>query len=203
MKNLFLFSVFVLLSQLSFSQDIIYKKDGTEIQAKIIEITTETIKYKNYSQLEGPTRNILISDVFMLIYEDGSREVFKSNSETKTNVETENPILENEIEETEPELNSTEKCFRGQNDADMYHGKKGSHVALGVAFGGFAVLGAALAEPTPEKGLSTPMMSENKELFMDQSYRSCYIKEARKNNVSSAAIGWGSWILILLAIGAL
>ncbi len=56
--------------------DIIYKKDGTEIKVKVIEITEETIKYKNYNQPDGPQRNIVKKDIFMIIYKDGSRETF-------------------------------------------------------------------------------------------------------------------------------
>jgi len=75
-----MFSLIVGLPAL-YAQDIIYKTDGTEIKAKVSEITTETIKYKNYNQLEGPIRNILLSDVFMVVYEDGTREVIQENKE--------------------------------------------------------------------------------------------------------------------------
>ena len=59
------------------AQDFIYQTDGTEIKSKVIEITPEFIKYKNFDQLNGPIRNIAILDVFMIIYEDGTKEVFK------------------------------------------------------------------------------------------------------------------------------
>ena len=73
------------------SQDVIYRNDGTEIEAKVIEITTEVVKYKNYEQLSGPVRNISISEVFIIIYEDGTREIFnkKENDE----------VLETEIDD--------------------------------------------------------------------------------------------------------
>jgi len=48
--------------------DIIYKKDGTEIKSKVIEITVNSIKYKIYEQLDGPIRNILTEDVFIIIF---------------------------------------------------------------------------------------------------------------------------------------
>lgn len=57
--------------------DIIYRKDSSEIKSKVIEITDKTIKYKKIDQLEGPLRNILVKDVFMIIYKNGAREVFK------------------------------------------------------------------------------------------------------------------------------
>jgi hypothetical protein len=100
-------------------------------------------------------------------------------------------------------LSGSDKCMKGQMDAEMYHGKKGGHIALGFLFGPFAMIGAAIAEPTPQRGQSTMMMSENKELFNDPSYLTCYKKKARAKNVGNAGIGWASWVLILLlAAGA-
>lgn len=60
--------------------DVIYKNDGSEIKSKVIEITDKTIKYKKSDQLDGPLRNILIKDVFLIIYKNGTREVFKSKN---------------------------------------------------------------------------------------------------------------------------
>jgi len=59
------------------AQDIIYKADGNEIKAKVIEITTDAIKYKDFGQIEKPLLTIPISQVFMIIYEGGEKEVFK------------------------------------------------------------------------------------------------------------------------------
>ncbi len=61
------------------AQDTIYKKDGAEIQAKVIEITGETVKYKDYNHLAGPVRNMLLTEVFMVVHEDGTREVIQKN----------------------------------------------------------------------------------------------------------------------------
>jgi|GEM_PF-1765021 len=63
------------------AQDVIYKVDGTEIKAKVVEITLDAVKYRNFDQPAGPVRNIFLTDVFMIIYEDGSKEVFKKNSD--------------------------------------------------------------------------------------------------------------------------
>lgn len=63
-------------------QDLIYKTDGNEIVAKVIEITNEVIKYRNFEQLDGPIRNIFKTDIFMIIYQDGTKEVFKNLEQT-------------------------------------------------------------------------------------------------------------------------
>lgn len=58
------------------AQDIITTQDGTDIQAKILEVTTTEVKYKNFSDLEGPTFSILKSDVLIVRYQNGENEVF-------------------------------------------------------------------------------------------------------------------------------
>tara|TARA_Y100000782_G_C10169628_1_gene259208 strand:- start:1360 stop:2196 length:837 start_codon:yes stop_codon:yes gene_type:complete len=57
--------------------DIIITKKGDEMEAKVVEITTTTIKYKAKDQLDGPIRNIAIADVFMIKYSNGTKEVFE------------------------------------------------------------------------------------------------------------------------------
>lgn len=74
----------ILISFNGFSQDIIYKKDGSEISAKIIEIEENSIKYKLFDQLEGPLRNVAKSEIFLIIYQDGTREKFETASQNQT-----------------------------------------------------------------------------------------------------------------------
>jgi hypothetical protein len=64
------------------AQDIILKKDGSEIRAKVIEITDQQVKYKEFDFQDGPTRNINNVEVFMITYENGQKEVFNKITET-------------------------------------------------------------------------------------------------------------------------
>jgi len=57
--------------------DVIITKQGEEIVSKITEIDMNFIKYKPLSNLDGPIRNISISEVFMIKYKNGVKEVFK------------------------------------------------------------------------------------------------------------------------------
>jgi len=59
------------------SCDNIIFRDGSEIQGKIIEITSTQIKYKRCDLLNGPLYIIKKSEVFMIKYAGGVREVFK------------------------------------------------------------------------------------------------------------------------------
>ena len=50
------------------AQDIILKQDGSEIIAKVLEVTDQQIKYKEFDFQDGPTRNMNISEIFMITY---------------------------------------------------------------------------------------------------------------------------------------
>jgi len=66
------------------AQDMILKKDASEIKAQVLEITDQQIKYKDFEFQNGPTRSINISEVFMIIYESGQKEVFNKTVGTQT-----------------------------------------------------------------------------------------------------------------------
>lgn len=72
--NLFVLNVY--------AQDTIIKTDQTEISAKVNEITDTAIKYKFWDRQNGPTYNIGKSEIFMIIYQDGTKEYYSSE---KTN----------------------------------------------------------------------------------------------------------------------
>ena len=93
MKNLIAFFFLFFLTTYSFSQDVIVRKDGVKIQAKILEISSTTIKYRNFTQPDGPTRTISISLVTEIIYDDGQFEKFDEKVvQPETNTRTENEI---------------------------------------------------------------------------------------------------------------
>lgn len=78
MKANILTLIFLYLTLSAYSQDVIVKNDQTEIKAKIEEITETTIKYKKFEMLDGPTYNINVKDVFMIIYKNGTKEYMKA-----------------------------------------------------------------------------------------------------------------------------
>ena len=100
------------------------------------------------------------------------------------------------------QLDNSDKCLKGRQDAQNFHGKTGGHIILGALFGPFAMLGAAIASPTPYKGKNTVEMSQNENLFNDPAYLQCYRKKAKGRNIGNVAIGWGIWIVAVLVAGA-
>jgi len=86
----FIFSLiaiaFSLFSIEASSQDIILFKDGSEIKSKVIEITETLIKYKRFTHQDGPLISIPKSKVFMITYENGTKELI-SVEKSKPDVE--------------------------------------------------------------------------------------------------------------------
>jgi hypothetical protein len=68
----------------SYSQDVITKKTSEDIQAKVLEVTTTEIKYKKFDNINGPTYTLLKSDVLMIRYENGTKDIFNEEKRIDT-----------------------------------------------------------------------------------------------------------------------
>lgn len=60
------------------SCDIIVMRNGDEIDAKVLEIGLNDVKYKQCDNLNGPTKVIEKNSVFMIKYPNGTKDVFSS-----------------------------------------------------------------------------------------------------------------------------
>lgn len=163
--------LFVFLSQ---AADVITLNNQMVFSGKVKKIKDCTVKFKSDAE----------------IYKIPASEIFS--------IQFENP--RNRMLRNYQQLSDPDKCLKARYDADMYHGKTGLHVALGVLFGPFAILGAAVANPSPVKGNDTYIMSKNREIFSDPAYLTCYKKKAKSQNVGNTAIGWAAWLLLFLAL---
>ena len=84
MKKFFLiFLVAVTTVPLISAQDVITLKNGDEIQAIVQEIGDVDIKYKKFENLDGPNYSLKKSEVFMIRYINGSRDVFPDSMLTQ------------------------------------------------------------------------------------------------------------------------
>ena len=89
MKIIFTIILFVIGSMVlplaGSAQDTIVKKNGDEIQAKVLEIGDSLIKYKEFKNVDGPTFTVNKSDVFMIKYLNGTKDVFYDEEKSNTN----------------------------------------------------------------------------------------------------------------------
>lgn len=76
--------LFVLLSltsvHMASAQDIIVKKDGSTVLSKVIEIGSTEVKYKKWSNQDGPLYTIAVSELLSINYENGEKETFDATS---------------------------------------------------------------------------------------------------------------------------
>ena len=86
MKKLLFFCFALLLFSVSVSaQDIITKKSGEDIKAKVLEVMENEIKYKLFDYLDGPTYTLRKSEILMIHYSNGTNEVINTDSSSDYN----------------------------------------------------------------------------------------------------------------------
>ena len=78
MKKLSLLVVLFCTSLMVMAQDVIVKKDGSTIQSKVMEISGTEIKYKKWSNQEGPLYSITRDEVYSINYQNGEVEMISS-----------------------------------------------------------------------------------------------------------------------------
>ena len=84
MKKILISILCIVFSTLLFSQDNVILKSGEELKVKITEVSDNNIKYKKLDFLEGPNFTINTSDIFMIKYSNGEKQMFNNNNESKS-----------------------------------------------------------------------------------------------------------------------
>jgi hypothetical protein len=117
----YVFIITLLICGNVYSQDNIVLKNGEEIRAKVLEIGIQEIKYKKHENVGGPTYTILKTDVFMIKYENGTKDIINKieSTEQKTTEIKEKPLVEKPIngsgkktyEEKVRDIQSTDPAF--------------------------------------------------------------------------------------------
>ena len=152
------------------AQDILTKKTGEDIKAKVLEVTTNEIKYKMFDNLNGPTFVVLKSDLIMLRYENGMKDIFNQT---------------NKVNQSNPSNNTNEDEMgeKGKNDAKVsYTGKNSgagwtSATTLIMAPLSGAVVAFLCSNESPS---DENLNISNKELMKNQYYKAAYTEEAHK-----------------------
>lgn len=80
MNYLRLLTYMLLFCLRTHAQDIILKTDRTEVSAKVTELTTSEVKFKYFNRQDGPTYALKKSEVFAIVYQDGTRETFTNSA---------------------------------------------------------------------------------------------------------------------------
>ena len=88
MKQFLIEAFFALSATYVSAQDVIVKKDGNTILSKVLEVNTSDIKYKKFSNQNGPTYTINKSEIMSINYENGEKDDFSINQEIVTPLST-------------------------------------------------------------------------------------------------------------------
>ncbi len=72
----------LLCAEFASAQDIILKRDASEIEAKVLKVGSDEIEYKKWNNLEGPTYTIPNSEVFIIKYQNGTKDIVTTLSPT-------------------------------------------------------------------------------------------------------------------------
>lgn len=92
MKNA-LFIIFFVFSVKGFAQDNIYLRDGSAIKAKVSLVNETNITYKKFENLSGPDYVLSRSKVAVIVYENGTHEVYTEEESTTKRPLREDPYL--------------------------------------------------------------------------------------------------------------
>lgn len=190
-KSIFTLLAVIAFSITGFSQDIITKKSGEDIQAKISEVNQTEIKYKKFDNLDGPTFTLLKSDVLMMRYENGTKDIFNQSEEVKTDSKTSNDDMR----------------MKGKRDSEMNQkGKKSgagwtaaTTILLSPLFGVIPAAACASSEPSDQN-----LNYRDNELMKDYEYNKAYVEQAHKTKKKKVWISFGvssgAWLLLILLL---
>ncbi len=103
----------IIFSIVCHAQDLIVKTNGEEIKAKVKAVSEKDIEYKKENNPDGPLYKIIKSEVLMIVYSTGQKEMFTTSSAVNANAAT-NSVTNNKVEYAMVVLNS------GTNDITVF-----------------------------------------------------------------------------------
>lgn len=77
-KTLILFLAAMCGLSTAVAQDLIFRTDASRIEAKVTEITPAEVRYKRFSNPDGPTYVLPVKDIRYIQYPNGEKEVFST-----------------------------------------------------------------------------------------------------------------------------
>jgi hypothetical protein len=199
MKKTILVLFYLSISFISFSQDIITKKNGDEIKAKVTEITGTEVKYKKFEYQTGPTYTVDKSEIFMVKYENGSKDILNDIS-TNATVNTSASDLSS-LEMEEKGIQDAKTFYKGQNSGAG--GTLAATILTSPLIGLIPALACSTTEPSDENlNYSDRQLAKNPDYYRGYSEQAHKIK--KKKIWSAFGIGSAIWLglIIIFSSGA-
>ena len=208
MRKVLLSFIFAFLSIAALqAQDIITKRSGEKLEAKVLEVSTSEIKYKRFNNLEGPTYVVAKGEVMLIQYADKTTESFELPANDNLVASNATGVTPSANQPASVASEAPLQLYqKGQNDAQMYYdGYKPAGTGVLIASLVSPLIGLIPAIATSS---STPKMENldapNNQLLQQPDYANGYRKSARKIKSGKVwknwAIGFGTnLVLVLLA----
>ena len=119
-RTFLLFAFFWISVASSFAQDVISLKNGEDIQGLVLEIGVDDIKYKKFDNPNGPSYTLKKSDVLMIRYFNGSKDVFadETSEHERTIDHTSAPTIRS-IVQSQDQIDNAEFTRLRKNDRAM------------------------------------------------------------------------------------
>lgn len=191
-KSILLFILSLSFSSIS-AQDVIINNTGDEIQAKVLEITSSEIKYKRYDNLDGPTITIAKSEVLLIKYENGSKDVFQNQADgnSSTSIQTAKEDLRMKG------MRDAERYYTGQNSGAGW--TAAATILTTPVIGLIPAAAVSSAEPS-DRNLNYPDAKLMENYEYSQAYKEQAHKTKKKKVWTSYGIGSGVWLLLILLL---
>jgi hypothetical protein len=112
------------------AQDAIIKRNGDEIKAKVKAVNDKEIEYIRYDNQEGPLYRIAKSDVLLIMYSNGTKDIFSNETPTNNSGSTAN---NNNVKKERPVPSSINRPAERYYNYDFFD-KNVPLVFLGIDF---------------------------------------------------------------------
>lgn len=119
-KISYMLPIFFLMVINGSAQDLIIMKNGDEIKSKVKEITLDVIKYRKHENPDGPVISVLKSEVFMIKYENGTKDIFTKEKKENTEVNYQ-PVNKDNKDESTTVTYSKVTYKRTVKDNPLFH----------------------------------------------------------------------------------
>ena len=122
-KILFILLAVIGLGICANAQDIIVTKKSERIDAKVLEININDVKYKDWDNLDGPTYTLLKSDIASIIYQNGKAETFSNYTQPQQQTNNNQPR-----DYGDPSMTYSRFKSMSDNEQDAYFEKYGGNI---------------------------------------------------------------------------
>lgn len=198
----------MLIALVSHGQDLIIKKNGDEVVAKIVKVGTDTVHYRMLSDTNGPLHFVLRQDVAQLqLATEPSQKQLNQLPQVTTNDEYATASAGKPAGASGNSYKADDLVYQARQDAMMYY--KGQGPLWGTAGATFLfppaglVTGIVMAAVPPNVDAT---FHPNYQLMREPVYREAFKKQAHKRKVGKAAtgfgIGFGALLALALMVGA-